>query len=360
MIAATEHSNIAKHRALPAPSEVARWYPASPEVRTFVARSRRRLEDILAARDHRLLVVVGPCSIHDPEAAMDYAGRLRTLAHETRDSLYLVMRTYFEKPRTALGWKGLINDPHLDASCDIEAGICLARRLLLDITGSGVPVATETLDPMTPRYLQELVTWSAIGARTAESQTHREMASGLPSPVGIKNTTDGSLAIAVNALKSVGSPHRTLGIDAEGRVAVIETRGNANAHIVLRGGNSGPNYDVGTVRRCQEALAVAGLSANIVVDCSHGNSNKDHQRQHLVLDAVAEQIAAGNRSIVGVMLESNIAPGNQELGDGRNLAYGVSITDACLGWADTETALRRLADVLRRPLLDRLAPAKAS
>ena len=360
MIAATEHSNIATHRTLPAPSEVKAWYPASAGALTFVARSRRRVEDILAGRDHRLLVVVGPCSIHDPEAAMDYAGRLGTLARETRDSLYLVMRTYFEKPRTALGWKGLINDPHLDDSFDVEEGICRARRLLLDVTGRGVPVATEALDPMTPRYLQDLVTWSAIGARTAESQTHRELASGLASPVGVKNATDGSFAVAINALESVGSPHRGLGIDAEGRIALIETRGNANAHIVLRGGSGGPNYDVGTVRRCEQALASAGLKDNIVVDCSHGNSNKDHQRQHLVLDAVAEQIAAGNRSIVGVMLESNIVAGNQELGDGRDLAYGVSITDACLGWNDTETALRSLAQALRQPLLDRLAPAKAS
>lgn len=360
MIAETEHSNIANHRALPVPSEIKRRYPASVEALTFVARSRRRLGDILARRDHRLLVVVGPCSIHDPQAAMDYAGRLRTLAHETRDSLYLVMRAYVEKPRTALGWKGLINDPHLNDSFDVEEGIRLARRLLLDITGSGVPVATEALDPITPRYLQDLVTWSAIGARTAESPTHREMASGLSSAVGIKNGTDGSFTVAINALKSVGSPHRTLGIDADGRVALIETRGNANAHIVLRGGSTGPNYDVETVRRCKEALTSAGLSDNIVVDCSHGNSNQNHRRQHLVLDAVAEQIAAGNQSIVGIMLESNIASGSQELGDGSDLAYGVSITDACLGWDDTETALRGLAAALRQPLLERLAPAMAS
>ena len=360
VIATTEHSNIAKHRALPAPCEIKRWYPASAEALNFVAHSRRRLEDILARRDHRLLVVVGPCSIHDPEAAMDYAGRLRALAHETRDSLYLVMRAYVEKPRTALGWKGLINDPHLNDSFDVEEGIRRARRLLLDITESGVPVATEALDPMTPRYLQDLITWSAIGARTAESQTHREMASGLSSTVGVKNGTDGSFTVAINALKSVGSPHRTLGIDADGRIALIETRGNANAHIVLRGGSSGPNYDVETVRRCKEALTSAGLADNIVVDCSHGNSNKDHRRQHVVLDAVAEQIAAGDRSIVGVMLESNIAAGSQELGDGSDLAYGVSITDACLGWNDTETALRGLAQTLRQPLLERLAPAMAS
>jgi len=356
----TENLNIASQRTLPGPREVKERHPANDDVRAFVADSRQRVKDILQRRDHRLLVVVGPCSIHDPEAALDYARRLATLAHETRDTLCIVMRAYFEKPRTSLGWKGLINDPYLDDTFHIEDGIRLARRLMLDIAGLGLPLATEALDPMTPQYLQDLITWSAIGARTAESQTHREMASGLSSVVGIKNGTDGSFTVAVNALKAIVNPHRFLGIDAEGRVAAIQTRGNPNAHIVLRGGDNGPNYDAVTVRRCTDALTAAGLPANIVVDCSHANSNKDHERQNDVVDAIAEQVAAGNRSIVGVMLESNIGAGNQDICPTGELAYGVSITDACLGWDDTETILRRLAQDIGEALLDRLAPPMAS
>ncbi len=353
MTIATENLNVTAQLALPSPTEVKRHPPASDAVLAFVADSRRRVRDILGRRDHRLLVVVGPCSIHDPDAARDYARRLKSLADETADSLYVVMRAYFEKPRTTLGWKGLINDPNLNDSFDVEHGIRLARDLLLDIAALGLPLATEALDPITPQYLQDLITWSAIGARTTESQTHRELASGLSSPVGFKNATDGSFTAAINALKFVANPHRFLGIDPDGRVAVIHTSGNPNVHIVLRGGHRGPNYQADAIADCEAALTKGGLTSTIMVDCSHANSNKDHQRQGLVADAVAEQIIAGNRSIVGMMMESNISAGNQPLTSRDKLAYGVSITDACVGWDDTEKILRQLAAKLRAPLLER-------
>ncbi len=346
MVAATEDLNVTAQHALPSPAAVKRELPATAEVLAFVADSRRRVTDILARRDHRLLVVVGPCSIHDPAAARDYAARLKALADETEDTLYVVMRAYFEKPRTTVGWKGLINDPCLDDTFDVERGIRLARQLLLDLAGMGLPLATEALDPITPQYLQDLITWSAIGARTTESQTHREMASGLSSVVGFKNGTDGSLQVAINALKSVTNAHRFLGIDADGQVAVIHTRGNANGHVVLRGGQQGPNYDAAAVGRCQRALREAGLVGNVMVDCSHANANKDHRRQVLVANAVAEQIVAGNTGIVGVMLESNLRAGNQPLKALRDLVYGVSITDACVGWEETQAILRGLAEKL--------------
>lgn len=359
MAAATEDVNVMAQDVLSTPATVKADMPASAQVQAAVADARRQVTDILKRRDHRLLVIVGPCSIHDPAAARDYAARLKPLADATADSLCVVMRAYFEKPRTTVGWKGLVNDPNLDDSFDIERGIRLARQLLLDIAASGLPVATEALDPITPQYLQDLIAWSAIGARTTESQTHREMASGLSSAVGFKNGTDGTLATAVNALKSAASRHRFLGINRDGQVAMIHTCGNANAHIVLRGGTHGPNYDAAAVRRCEEALGGAGLATNIMVDCSHANANKDHRRQAAVAAAVAEQIAAGNRSIIGLMVESNIHPGNQSFapgpsgGEGKRLAYGVSITDACIGWAETETLLCTLASQLRGPLAAR-------
>lgn len=354
----TEDLRVEAQRTLATPEEVKRRHPADDELRRRVVTARRRIRDILERRDHRLLVVVGPCSIHDPYAAVDYADRLARLAAETRDTLYVVMRAYFEKPRTTTGWKGLINDPYLDDTGHVEDGICLARKILVDIGARGLPIATEALDPMTPQYLQDLIAWSAIGARTAESQPHREMASGLSSVVGLKNATDGSVPVAINALKAISKPHRFLGIDAFGRVALIRTRGNPHAHIVLRGGDSGPNYDARAVERCQASLLAAKLPVNIMVDCSHANSNKNHERQGVVVDAVASQIITGNRSLVGIMLESNIEAGNQPIG--RDLAYGVSITDACVGWDDTEAMLRQLATTLREPLIDRLVPAKAS
>ena len=361
MATATEDLNVLAQDVLSTPAAIKADMPVPPAVREAVAAARRQVTDILQRRDHRLLVIVGPCSIHDPDAARDYAGRLKSLADTTADSLCLVMRAYFEKPRTTVGWKGLINDPNLDDSFDIERGIRLARRLLLDIAATGLPLATEALDPITPQYLQDLIAWSAIGARTTESQTHREMASGLSSAVGFKNGTDGTLATAVNALRSVASRHRFLGINAGGQVAMIHTRGNANAHIVLRGGTSGPNYDAAAVQRCEAALAAAGLDGNIMVDCSHANASKDHRRQAAVAATVADQIAAGNGSIVGLMVESNIHPGNQSFAPAgapdatKALAYGVSITDACIGWPETDALLRELAARLRQPLAARLA-----
>lgn len=358
MLFETEDLRVETQRTLPTPLQVKRSHPAGDELLRQVAVARRRVKDVLERRDHRLLVVVGPCSIHDPHAALDYAQRLSGLARETRDTLYVVMRAYFEKPRTRTGWKGLINDPYLDDTGRVEDGIRLARRILLDIANCGLPIATEALDPMTPQYLQDLITWSAIGARTAESQPHREMASGLSSVVGLKNSTDGSVDAAVNALQAVSHPHRFLGIDPDGRIAAIQTRGNPSAHIVLRGGERGPNYDASAISRCEEKLLAARLPVNIMVDCSHANANKEHERQALVVDAVATQLVEGSRSIVGVMIESNIEAGNQPMG--RDLAYGVSITDPCVGWEDTEAMLRKLAATLRRPLLDRIVTAKAS
>ena len=349
----TENLNVLAHEVLPSPREIKEDLPATPDVADAVLEARRCVGNILERRDRRLLVVVGPCSIHDTDAAIEYAGRLRRIARETSESLYIVMRAYFEKPRTTVGWKGFINDPYLDDTFRIEDGIRRARKLLIDITRMGLPLSTEALDPIMPQYLHDLITWSAIGARTTESQTHREMASGLSSIVGVKNGTDGSLAVAVNALESMTRPHRFLGINPSGQVAVIHTRGNDLAHIVLRGGNSGTNYDAASVRACEEALCEAGLAANIMVDCSHANSNKDHRKQPLVARAVTRQIEDGNESIIGIMLESNLADGGQPLSG--NLRYGVSITDACIGWECTESLLRELAGRLSPALTKRAA-----
>ncbi len=349
----TENLNVLAHEILPSPLTVKETLPAAPEVAAAVLEARRCVRDILERRDHRLLVVVGPCSIHDTDAAIEYAGKLRQLARETSESLYLVMRAYFEKPRTTVGWKGFINDPHLDDTFRIEEGIWRARKLLIDVTRMGLPLSTEALDPIMPQYLHDLITWSAIGARTTESQTHREMASGLSSVVGVKNGTDGSLAVAVNALRSMTKPHRFLGINPSGQVAVIHTRGNDLAHIVLRGGNAGTNYDRDSIAACEKSLIEAGLPTNIMVDCSHANSNKDHRRQPAVARAVSRQIEDGNASIIGIMLESNLAEGGQSLSD--DLRYGVSITDACIGWECTESLLRELADRLSPALAQRAA-----
>ena len=359
MTTKTENVNVAALEPFPTPRQVKERQPAPPAVSLAVAEARRRVRAILARRDHRLLVVIGPCSIHDPTAALDYARRLRALARQTEDTLMVVMRAYFEKPRTTVGWKGLINDPDINDTFDVARGIHTARQVLLDIAELGLPLATEALDPITPQYLQDLMTWSAIGARTTESQTHRELASGLSSAVGFKNGTDGSLAVAVNALKSATNPHRFLGIDGDGRVAVVHTRGNDAAHIVMRGGENGPNYDAKAIARCESALSDAGLAETIMVDCSHANSDKKHERQRLVADAVVDQIVAGNTSIMGLMVESNIGAGNQDP-LAAELAYGVSITDACLGWDDTEDLLLSVAQRLREPLPARLAMPAAS
>lgn len=348
--------NVASQGVLITPAELKQALPLTEAARELLTDSRQAIWDILDRRDHRIFVVVGPCSIHDVAAALDYARRLKALADEVGDTLCLVMRVYFEKPRTTVGWKGLINDPYLDDSFKIEEGLHIGRRLLLDILELGLPTATEALDPISPQYLQDLITWSAIGARTTESQTHREMASGLSSPVGFKNGTDGGLTVATNALNSVAKPHRFLGINRQGQVSVFTTRGNRYGHIVLRGGSAGPNYDSVHVKLCEEALASAGVPQNIMVDCSHANSNKQPELQPLVVEDVANQILKGNRSIVGLMIESHINPGSQPIpANLADLEYGVSVTDGCIGWEATEQCLRDLRERLREVLPGRLA-----
>ncbi len=351
----TDNLNIVSQELLLTPEEIKQRLPLSEPAEHTVSRSREVLQAILDRRDPRLFVVVGPCSIHDIDAALDYAGRLKTLAEEISPAIVAVMRVYFEKPRTTTGWKGLINDPHLDDSFEIAEGLQKARGLLLQIAELGLPTATEALDPISVQYLSDLISWYAIGARTTESQTHREMASGLSAPVGFKNGTDGSLDVAINALLSVSSPHSFLGIDPQGRCAITRTRGNRYGHVVLRGGGGKPNYDSVTITLCEQQLAAKGLPANIVVDCSHGNSNKDPALQALVLNDCVHQIMEGNRSIVGAMLESNIGWGNQSIpADRSQLKYGVSITDACIDWPTTEQTLRAAADKLKPVLAGRL------
>lgn len=348
--------NVASQQVLVAPAALRDRVNVSNEVYDQVAQTRSVIEAILDRKDHRLVVVVGPCSIHDVDAAMDYARRLKLLADKVSDTLYIVMRVYFEKPRTTVGWKGLINDPHLDDSFDIEAGLTIGRTVLRDILELGLPTATEALDPITPQYLQDLISWTAIGARTTESQTHREMASGLSSAVGFKNGTDGGLDVAVNAMKSVSNPHRFLGINSDGKVSVFKTRGNRYGHVVLRGGSGGPNYDSVHIALCEEALEKASLPRNIMVDCSHANSEKKPELQPLVADNVASQILEGNDSIIGLMLESNINAGNQSIpSDLKALKYGVSVTDGCIDWPTTEHLLLSMADKLREKLPERNA-----
>jgi 3-deoxy-7-phosphoheptulonate synthase len=354
------NTNVVAERILVSPADLKRHLPCTPTGEETVRNGRETVKDILSRNDHRLLVVVGPCSIHDVEAAMDYAGRLKALSGEVNDALFLVMRIYFEKPRTAVGWKGLINDPYMDDSFRIEEGLHRARELLVWIADLGLPAGTEALDPITPQYLSDLFSWSAIGARTTESQTHREMASGLSMPVGFKNGTDGSLDVAINALQSVSHPHSFLGINQIGQVAVIQTRGNVCGHLILRGGGRQPNYDSVHVALCEQALDKAGLPRNIMVDCSHGNSNKQPERQPLVAENAASQILEGNRSITGLMLESHINAGNQPIPkELSKLRYGVSVTDPCIDWDTTERLLRGLRERLRLVLPERMASAQA-
>ncbi len=311
-------------------------------------KSREIVRAILERRDPRLFIVVGPCSIHDVAAAREYAARLKELAARVESSMLLIMRVYFEKPRTTVGWKGLINDPDLDDSFHIEKGIFLARELLLHVAELGLPAGTEALDPIMPQYLSELITWTAIGARTTESQTHREMASGLSTPVGFKNGTDGALAASINALQSVRHPHHFLGITQQGQSAVFRTRGNPHAHVVLRGGGGRSNYDAVSIAVAERELLSAGLPATIVVDCSHGNSNKDPSLQPLVAENCVTQILDGNRSIVGLMLESHLKGGSQPIPkDLTKLEYGVSITDPCIDWQTTESLILRLHQSLQ-------------
>jgi 3-deoxy-7-phosphoheptulonate synthase len=338
-----QNVNVASSDLLATPEEVKRRLPLTARAADTVLRSRETLRAILERRDPRLFVVVGPCSIHDVVAAREYADRLKRLADQVTPTLFLIMRVYFEKPRTTVGWKGLINDPDLDDSFHIEKGIMLARELLLYVAELGLPAGTEALDPIMPQYLSELITWTAIGARTTESQTHREMASGLSTPVGFKNGTDGALGASINALQSVRHPHHFLGITQQGQSAVFRTRGNPHAHIVLRGGGGRVNYDAVSIALAERQLTQANLPATIVVDCSHGNSNKDPSVQPLVAENCVTQILDGNRSIVGLMLESHLKAGNQPIPkDLSTLEYGVSITDPCMDWPSTEALLLKL------------------
>jgi 3-deoxy-7-phosphoheptulonate synthase len=346
--------NIDDYQVVITPTELKKELPLPESVRDLVAQSRQTVKDILDGKDDRLFAVVGPCSIHDTDLALEYGKRLKALADQVSDHIVIIMRVYFEKPRTTVGWKGLINDPHLNGSFDIETGLRKARNLLIQLSEIGLPLATEALDPISPQYLQDTITWTAIGARTTESQTHREMSSGLSSPVGFKNGTDGSLDVAVNAMKSVVSGHAFLGINPQGQVAITKTMGNQYGHVVLRGGGGKPNYDSVSIALCEQALEKAKLPTNIVVDCSHANSNKDHNVQPLVLDDIAHQIKDGNRSICGVMIESNINEGNQSIPDDLSqLRYGVSVTDACISWESTEKSLKKMADTLSGHLNNR-------
>ena len=337
----TQDLHVRELVRLSSPRTVNAELPLTDAASATVAASRERVIHILQQQDPRLLVVVGPCSIHDERGALEYATKLNTLRQELADRMEIVMRVYFEKPRTTIGWKGLINDPHLDDSQDIEAGLKIARRLLRQIVSLGLPTATEFLDPIVPQYIADLVTWAAIGARTTESQTHREMASGLSMPVGFKNATDGSLQVAIDAMGAARSPHSFLGIDPDGATAIVRTKGNPDGHVVLRGGRTRPNYDAESIRDAEAALQKCGLPPVLMVDCSHANSAKQHARQEDVWRSVVEQRAGGTGSLIGVMIESYLSEGNQPFPKPvAELQYGVSITDACVSWETTERMLR--------------------
>ena len=357
MQVSTENLNIESNKRLITPDRLKAELPLSEAQSEAVKAAREVAFSILRREDPRLFLVIGPCSVHDSEQALDYARRLKRLADRVSDALYLVMRVYFEKPRTSIGWKGMINDPFLDDSFKVEEGLRKGRRLLQDIVDIGLPTSTEALDPISPQYLQDLICWSAVGARTTESQTHREMSSGLSSAIGFKNGTDGGWMVAVNAMQSVSKPHRFLGINGKGQVSVVTTRGNPHAHVVLRGGSNGPNYDSVHVAQCELALANGGVSRNIMIDCSHANSDKKPEMQPLVLKDITHQILEGNQAIIGAMLESNINAGRQDIpADRSQLKYGVSVTDACMGWDMTEEAVLDMADKLRDVLPARTKP----
>ncbi len=342
-----DNQHVIDIKALPSPRAIKTKLPITEEAAALVVETRDAIRRILHGQDRdRLLVIVGPCSIHDAEAAFEYAAKLKPVADALRDHLLIVMRTYFEKPRTTVGWKGLINDPHLDGTCDIATGMELARTILLRINQLGMPCATELLDPISPQYIADLISWTAIGARTTESQTHREMASGVSMPVGFKNGTEGSLQVAVNAMTSASTPHHFVGINADGQTSIIRTMGNPDRHIVLRGGGGKTNYDAEHVAKAEAAVAGEGIARAIMIDCSHDNSSKDHRKQGLVAREVLRQFREGRHTIMGLMLESNLNPGKQTWKQGIPLAHGVSITDACLGWDETASLLTELADSL--------------
>lgn len=336
------------------PQELREELPLSNQGRAYVENARNIIANIIHKKDHRLLVISGPCSVHDVDAAKAYARKLKVLHDKYQDSMYIVMRVYFEKPRTTVGWKGLINDPHMDGSFDVATGLRKARELLIYLTELGLPLATEALDPISPQYLAELFSWAAIGARTTESQTHRELASGLSMPVGFKNGTNGSLGVAINAMQSAAHGHRFMGINRQGQVSLIKTSGNPDGHVILRGGKK-PNYDAENVASCEADLAKHNLEPGIVIDCSHGNSNKDYRNQPLVADNVFNQIESGNKSIIGIMLESHINSGNQSADlPKEQLAYGVSVTDACIDFSTTETLIASAHEKIKSTLISRV------
>lgn len=346
--------NIQSIQPLVTPAQLKEELPLSEQAYQTVLKGRDTIRKILDGEDKRLFVVIGPCSINDPKAAHEYAERLKALSKKVKDTLYLVMRVYFEKPRTTIGWKGLINDPDMNDSFNIEKGLRIGRKLLLELNEVGLPCATEALDPNSPQYLHDLISWSAIGARTTESQTHREMSSGLSSPVGFKNGTDGGLTVATNAMQAVKHGHSFLGLNEDGQVSVIRTNGNPYAHVVLRGGNGKPNYDATSVAEAEQALAKAKVSNKIMIDASHANSNKDPYLQPLVLKNVTEQILDGNKSIVGLMVESHLKGGRQDIPDNLcDLEYGKSVTDGCIDWDTTEKTLLEMHDALKDVLPNR-------
>ncbi len=355
MTSQLDNVNVSAFDDMPTPAEILAKLPLSASAETTVSQGREVLRNILDHKDHRLFVVVGPCSIHDPVAGLDYARRLKALADEVSDTLVLVMRVYFEKPRTTVGWKGYINDPFMDDSFQVNVGMEKARDFLLQINELGLPAGTEALDPYGPQYYGDLISWTAIGARTTESQTHREMSSGLSTPVGFKNATNGDLTVAVNAILSASRPHSFLGINSDGRVAIVRTTGNAYGHVVLRGGDGKPNYDTVSVAVAEAAIAKGRLPVNLVVDCSHANSSKKPELQPLVMADVVNQIRNGNKSLVGVMIESNIEAGNQPIpADLSQLKYGCSVTDGCVDWDATEKMIRDAAVMLRDVLPERI------
>nr|WP_081454564.1 3-deoxy-7-phosphoheptulonate synthase [Moraxella sp. CTOTU47618] len=347
-IADVDNVNIEAILPLVTPAELKNALPLSPKAIETVTKGRETVRNILDGKDKRLLMVIGPCSIHDVNAAHEYADKLLALSKEIEDSIYVVMRVYFEKPRTTVGWKGLINDPDMNDSFDINKGLRVARKLLLDLNEKGLPCATEALDPNTPQYIQDLISWSAIGARTTESQTHREMSSGLSCPVGFKNGTDGGMTVAVNAMQAVKSGHSFLGLSADGLVSIIQSKGNPYGHVVLRGGNGKPNYDATAVAQAENELAKGKVSGKIMIDSSHANSNKDPYLQPMVIQNIAEQIKHGNRSIIGMMVESHLKGGRQDLtADLSQLEYGKSITDGCIDWDTTVKAMHDLRDAIK-------------
>jgi 3-deoxy-7-phosphoheptulonate synthase len=343
----TRDLRIDRIRPLLPPAILIEELPLSEKGSLTVTRAREEVADIVSGRSDRLLVVVGPCSVHDPAAAQDYALRLRKVAEELAPDLCIVMRVYFEKPRTTVGWKGLINDPYLDGSFAINVGLRRGRRLLLDLVDIGLPAGCEFLDPISPQFITDLVTWGAIGARTTESQVHRELASGLSMPVGFKNGTDGGVQIAIDAVRAAAHPHNFLGVTEQGLAGIVSTRGNTDCHVILRGGQSGPNYDAASVGRALAALRAAGVPPRLMIDTSHGNSEKDHRRQPIVAREIAAQVAQGESGIFGVMMESFLVDGRQDLRDRASLVYGQSITDACMSWDMTVPVLEELAQAVR-------------